>query len=90
MAIANLLGSNLFNIIYLAVDDLFYTKGALLSNVDSSHALTAFTAVIMSTLAIVGFIFRPQRPAVLKLTWISLGLLLFYILNTWILFQHGQ
>ncbi|MDP3005429.1 sodium:calcium antiporter [Methylotenera sp.] len=90
MAIANLLGSNLFNIIYLAVDDLFYTKGALLSNVDSSHALTAFTAVMMSTLAIVGFIFRPQRPALLKLTWISLGLLLFYILNTWILFQHGQ
>lgn len=90
MAIANLLGSNLFNIIYLAIDDLFYTKGALLSNVDSSHALTAFTAVMMSTLAIIGFIFRPQRPAVLKLTWISLGLLLFYILNTWILFQHGQ
>lgn len=90
MAIANLLGSNLFNIIYLAIDDLFYTKGALLSNVDSSHALTAFTAVMMSTLAIIGFIFRPQRPAVLKLTWISLGLLLFYILNTWILFQHSQ
>ncbi|MDD2832818.1 MAG: sodium:calcium antiporter [Methylotenera sp.] len=90
MAIANLLGSNLFNIIYLAVDDLFYAKGALLIHVDSSHALTAFTAVMMSTLAIVGFIFRPQRPAVLKLTWISLCLLLFYILNTWILFQHGQ
>ncbi|MDP1766840.1 MAG: sodium:calcium antiporter [Methylotenera sp.] len=90
MAVANLLGSNLFNIIYLAVDDLFYTPGPLLSNVDGSHALTAFTAVMMSALAIVGFIFRPQRPAVLKLTWISLGLLLFYILNTWILFQHGQ
>lgn len=89
MAIANLLGSNLFNIIYLAVNDLFYTKGPLLANVDSSHALTAFTAVMMSALVTVGFIFRPQRPAVLKLTWISLGLLLFYILNTWIHFQHG-
>jgi len=90
MAIANLLGSNLFNIIYLAVDDLFYTKGPLLSNVDSSHALTAFTAVMMCALVTVGFIFRPQRPAVLKLTWISLGLFLLYILNTWIQFQHGQ
>lgn len=90
MAVANLLGSNLFNIIYLAVDDLFYTKGPLLTNVDGSHALTAFTAVMMSALVIVGFIFRPQQRAVLKLTWISLGLLLFYILNTWIQFQHGQ
>jgi cation:H+ antiporter len=90
MAIANLLGSNLFNIIYLAVDDIFYSQGPLLRNVDSSHALSAFTALMMCALVIVGFVFRPQQRAVLKLTWISLGLLLFYILNTWILFQHGQ
>ena len=89
MAIANLLGSNLFDILILAMDDLFYSKGPLLASVDSSHAITAFTAVMMSALATVGFIFRPQRHAVLKLTWISLGLLLFYILNTWIQFQHG-
>lgn len=89
MAIANLLGSNLFNIIYLAVDDIFYTKGTLLANVDASHAITAFTAVMMSALAIIGFIFQPERRAVLKLTWISLGLFLLYILNTWVLFQHG-
>jgi cation:H+ antiporter len=89
MAIANLLGSNLFNIIYLAVDDLFYTQGPLLASVDSSHALTAFTAVMMSALVIIGVIFRPQQRAVLKLTWISLGLFLLYILNTWIQFQHG-
>lgn len=90
MAIANLLGSNLFNIIYLAVDDIFYTKGTLLANVDASHAITAFTAVMMSALAIIGFIFQPERRAVLKLTWISLGLFLLYILNTWVLFQQGQ
>lgn len=89
MAIANVLGSNLFNIIYLAVDDLFYTKGPLLANVDTSHALTALTAVMMSLLVIVGLVFRPQRPAVLKLTWISLSLLLLYILSGWIHFQHG-
>jgi cation:H+ antiporter len=89
MAIANLLGSNLFDILILAIDDLFYTKGPLLTNVDSSHTITVFTAIMMSTLAVVGFIFRPQRHAVLKLTWISLGLLVLYILNTWILFQHG-
>lgn len=89
MAIANLLDSNLFNIIYLAVDDLFYTKGPLLASVDAGHAMTAFTAVMMSALVIVGIIFRPQHRAVLKLTWISLGLFLLYILNTWIQFQHG-
>ena len=90
MAIANLLGSNLFDIIILAVDDLLYTKGPLLANVDASHAQTAFTAVMMSELVIVGLVFRPQGRAILGLTWISMGLFLLYILNTWILFQHGQ
>ncbi|MEO8331849.1 MAG: sodium:calcium antiporter [Gallionella sp.] len=90
MAIANLLGSNLFDIIILAVDDLLYTKGPLLAHVDASHALTAFTAVMMSALVTVGFIFRPQGRAVLGLTWVSLGLLMLYVLNSWILFGHAH
>lgn len=90
MAIANLLGSNLFDIIILAVDDAFYTAGPLLAHVDASHALTAFTAVMMSALVIIGLIFRPQGRTVLGLTWISLGLFLLYILNALLLFQHGQ
>jgi cation:H+ antiporter len=90
MAIANVLGSNLFNIIYLAVDDLFYTKGSVLASVNSAHAITAFTSVMMSALVIVGFIYRPQQRAILKLTWISLGLFVLYILNTWVQFQYGQ
>lgn len=90
MAIANLLGSNLFNIIILSVDDVLYTKGPLLAHVDASHALTAFTSVMMNALVTAGFIFRPQGRTVLGLTWVSLGLFLMYILNTWILFQHGH
>ena len=31
MAIGNLLGSNLFDVLILATDDLAYTKGSLLS-----------------------------------------------------------
>jgi cation:H+ antiporter len=89
MAMDNLLSSNLFDILILAIDDLFYTKGSLVANVSSSHTITVFTAIMMSTLAVIGFIFRPQRRAVFKLTWISLGLPLLYIINTWILFQHG-
>ena len=90
MAIANLLGSNMFDIIILAVDDLFYTKGPLLAHVDASHALTAFTAVMMSSLVAVGLTFRPQGRVVLGLTWVSLGLVMLYVLNSWILFEHAQ
>ncbi len=90
MAIANLLGSNLFDIIILAIDDVFYTKGPLLAHVDASHALTAFTAVMMSSLVAVGLAFRPQGRTKLGLTWISLGLFMLYVLNSWILFEHAH
>jgi cation:H+ antiporter len=90
MAIANLLGSNLFDIVILSVDDIFYSNGTLLAHVDASHALTAFTAVMMSAMVTAGFIFRPQGRSVLGLTWVSLGLFMLYILNTWSLFHHGQ
>jgi cation:H+ antiporter len=90
MAIANLLGSNLFDIIILAIDDLFYSPGPLLRAVDSSHALTAFTAVMMSALVIVGLTFRPKKRIILGLTWVSLGLFMLYVINSWILFSHAQ
>lgn len=90
MAIANLLGSNLFDIIILAVDDVFYTQGPLLAHVDASHALTAFTAVMMSTLVTVGLVFRPQGRVVLGLTWVSLALLMLYVVNSWLLFGQSH
>lgn len=90
MAIANLLGSNLFNIVILAIDDLAYQRGPLLAQVSPSHTISAITAVMMSAVVIVGLIFRPRQRVLLGLTWISLGLFVLYILNTWILFQHGH
>ncbi len=89
-AIANLLGSNLFDIAILAVDDTFYTQGPLLAAVSASHALTALTAVMMNTLVIVGLIYRPRGRVTLGLTWISIGLFVLFLLNTWLLYQHGH
>lgn len=90
MAIANLLGSNLFDIVILALDDILYFKGSLLANVDNSHALTAFTAVMMSAIVAVGLTFRPRKRIVLGLTWVSLALLMLYVFNTWILFGYAN
>ena len=69
---------------------MFYTNGSLLAHVDASHALTAFTAVMMSALVTAGFIFRSQGRSVLEFTWLSLGLFMLYVLNSWIIFGHAQ
>jgi len=45
---------------------------------------------MMSALVIVGLLYRPRGRAVLGLSWISIGLFLLYLLNTWFLYQYGH
>ena len=90
MAIGNLLGSNLFNVAIIAVDDLFYRPGALLASVSPLHAVTAGSAITMTGLAMVGLFFKPTGRIMRAISWISLGLAAMYLLNTYVLFLHGE
>ncbi len=81
MAIGNLLGSNLFNVVILAIDDLFYTKGLLLADAAPVHGGTAVTAMLMSGLVIVGLVMRPQGRLLRVTSWISVGLVAAYAIN---------
>lgn len=90
MAIGNLLGSNLFDILVLAVDDIFYTKGALLSVVSPAHAISAFAAVIMSGIFIVALLYRPETRFRGTIGWVSLPLLLVYLFSAYAIYLHGH
>ena len=57
MAIGNLLGSNLFDILILAIDDILYLPGPILSYVSPSHAVTTFSNPHYSRTTA----FRPSR-----------------------------
>jgi cation:H+ antiporter len=86
MAIANLFGSNMFNIVILAVDDLAFRKGPLLAMVSANHAVTAIIAVIMTGIAVVSLTFRIQKKTVLRIGWDAMALLLAYIANISLLY----
>jgi len=90
MAVGNLLGSNLFNVAILAVDDLFYRQGSLLADVSLVHAVTAGSAIIMTGLAMIGLFFRPRSRVLRAVGWVSLGLLAMYLLNTYLLYLYGD
>lgn len=81
MAIGNLLGSNLFNVTILAVDDLFYTRGPLLADAAPVHAGTAVTAGVMSALVMIGLVLRPQGRVLRIGSWVSIGLAAVYLIN---------
>jgi cation:H+ antiporter len=90
LAIGNLFGSNLFNVAILAIDDLAYLPGPLLADVSISHAASAFSAMMMSGLAVVGLVLRPPSRVYRTVSWISLLLLAVYLLNTLFLYLYGH
>jgi cation:H+ antiporter len=90
LAIGNLFGSNLFNMAILAIDDLAYLPGPLLADVSVSHAASAFSAMMMSGLAIVGLVLRPASRVLRTVSWISLMLFAIYLLNTLFLYLYEQ
>ncbi|MBL8332127.1 MAG: sodium:calcium antiporter [Rubrivivax sp.] len=89
MAIANLLGSNLFNVAILAIDDAFYLRGPLLAGVAAVHAGTAVTAVVMTGLVIIGLVMRPQGRTLRVVSWISVGLAATYLVNAALVYLGG-
>lgn len=80
MAVANLFGSNLFNIAVLGIDDLLYGRGSMLSFVSPVHLGTLGATVAMTAIAIVGLTFRAQRKRY-RLSWESLGILACYAIG---------
>ncbi len=89
MAIGNLLGSNLFDILVLAIDDLAYTRGSLLRTASPAHAITAFAAVIMSGIFIVAMLYKPESRLGGTVGWVSLSLLVVYLFSTYAVYLLG-
>jgi cation:H+ antiporter len=85
LTMGDLLGSNLFNLAILALDDLAYTPGPLLAIASPTHAATAFAALLMTGITIVGLIYRPEHRILRMVSGISLSLVAFYLVYALIL-----
>jgi cation:H+ antiporter len=87
MAVGNVLGSNLFNVAILAVEDMFYFQGSLLAHSSMSHLVSALAAIVMSSIAAIGITFRAEKK-LLALTWDSMAILVCYLAAAYWLFAH--
>lgn len=90
MAIGNLLGSNLFDILILAIDDVAYLKGPLLRAASPSHAITAFAAAVMSGIFIVAMLYKPETRLRGLIGWVSLSLLVVYLFSAYAVYLLGH
>jgi cation:H+ antiporter len=85
LAIGNIFGSNIFNIFILALDDIFFTKGPILSFVNQNHIISALSAIAMTTIAIIGLTYRAEKK-ILFIAWDSAGIVTAYALTVMFLF----
>ncbi len=86
LAIGNLLGSNIFNIFILALDDIFFPKGPLLSFASLNHIISALSAIAMTTVAIIGLTYRTEKKT-LFLAWDSISIFMLYVINISLLYM---
>lgn len=86
MAVSNLLGSNLFNIVILAIDDLVYRGGFLLKDASEAHLLSVLSTIIMSAIVIVGLTFR-TAPKRYLLAWDTFLIAVVYVVNLVLLYR---
>ena len=86
MVVADILGSNMFNIAIIAPVDASYKPGSLLASVSPAHLTTAALTIIMSLLVIVGLRFR-QKGKPFFISWYTPVLIGLYIFGAYALFQ---
>lgn len=85
MAVANLLGSNLFNLVILTLTDFCYLKGPLLREVAVVNTLAALTAMISMGIVVIGLTYRAEKKF-LFLAGDAVGVIAVYVMANVLLF----
>jgi cation:H+ antiporter len=87
MAIADVLGSNMFNIgIGIFCYDIFSRGSSIFSAASHDHIFTAVIAILMTFIVIAGLVSRPGRITPLRISWHSLALIVIYLGGAYALF----
>ena len=88
MAVGNLFGSNIFNIMLLAISDIFYLPGELLKDASEANLVTVFAIIGMNAIAIAGLTIRPEKKRFHFLAWDTMLIFLLYIITMLFIFIY--
>jgi cation:H+ antiporter len=88
LAVGNLLGSNVFNMLGLGISDFFLTSGPFLSVIDPDFVLVGLLGILLTNMALVGNLARVQRKF-LFFELDSIAILLVYFLGLAALYVRG-
>ena len=88
LAIGNLFGSSVFNMLALGVADFFYVEGRFLGAIDPSFALVGMLALLLTNMALLGNLARIERK-VLFIEIDAIAIVFVYFAGMYLLFLRG-
>jgi len=89
LAVADILGANMLDVVNIIWSDLFYTRGPILSIVSNAHLITSAVVIMMSLLVIIGLRLRERRKTFIVISWNGLALIGLYLFGAYALFTLG-
>src|SRR5690606_5055798 len=83
LGIGNVLGSNLFNLLILGLDDIFYRGGPLLTGAAPSHILSVIAVALMNALFLIGMTYQVMKKRFVG-SWDTGAIAAVYVLAVWL------
>ncbi len=87
MAVANMVGSNLFNMTIIPITDIFFTRGPLLADVSAGNMITAASVIVLTLLFLLGLRLKPRRR--FRLSWWNVLVIILFVAGTYFSFTHA-
>lgn len=87
LAVANMVGSNLFNLTIIPITDIIYTRGPILSAASPGHLMTIGSVLVITLLFIAGLRFVPKRH--LRLSWFNTAIIAVFIIGAYLSFVQA-
>jgi cation:H+ antiporter len=88
LAVGNLFGSSVFNMLGIGLADFFYVRGSFLGDIDNDFALVGLLGVLVTMMALLGNIARVERKF-LFIELDALAIIVAYLLSMFLLYQRG-
>ncbi len=88
MAVGNLFGSSVFNMLALGVADFLYVDGRFLGAIDANFVLVGLLGLILTTMALMATLARVER-RIFFIELDSAAILIVYLLGMYLLFVRG-
>jgi cation:H+ antiporter len=88
LAVGNIFGSIVFNMLGVGVADFFYTEGRFLGDIDPGFALVGLLGLLLTTMALMANLARIERK-ILFIEINAIAIILVYLGGMYLLFVRG-